>query len=57
MMIIIMKLLIKLKVIIEFTHNLIHITKEYVDILFKNKLKIKQNKIHLNPEVGLVNGL
>ena len=50
---------INLKIILEFnsSSNYNIITKEYVDILFKNKLKIKQNKIHSNPEVGLVNGL
>jgi ATP-dependent Lon protease len=48
---------INLKIIMEHNSNYNIITKEYVDILFKNKLKIKQNKIHSNPEVGLVNGL
>jgi ATP-dependent Lon protease len=34
-----------------------NVTKEYVDELFKNKPKVRINKIHNNPEIGLVNGL
>jgi ATP-dependent Lon protease len=34
-----------------------NVTKEYVDILFKNKPKMRTTKINSVPEVGLVNGL
>jgi ATP-dependent Lon protease len=33
------------------------VTQEYVDELFKNKPKVKPDKIHKEPEVGMVNGL
>lgn len=33
------------------------ITHEYVDELFKSKPKVKLDKIHKEPEVGMVNGL
>jgi len=33
------------------------VEKKYIDNLFKNKPKMHINKIHKNPEVGLVNGL
>ena len=52
------------EIIRDINLNLIHcinqptiITQDYIDSLFKNKPKIKQNKIHSIPEIGLVNGL
>lgn len=33
------------------------VTQEYVDDLFRNKPKMKPDKIHKEPEVGMVNGL
>ena len=44
------------------THNINQvlpfiITIEYIDNLFKNKPKVRINKVHNNPEIGLVNGM
>ena len=33
------------------------VSKEYVQLLFENKPKVRVKKIHFEPEVGLVNGL
>lgn len=33
------------------------VTQEYVDELFRNKPKVKPDRIHKEPEVGMVNGL
>ncbi len=33
------------------------VSKEYIDIIFKNKPKMRINMIHKTPDVGLVNGL
>ena len=33
------------------------VTKEYIQRLFENKPKVRVKKIHIEPEVGLVNGL
>jgi len=50
---------INLNIIHNNNNNIIplNVTKEYIDNLFKNKMKIRITPIHREPSVGLVNGL
>ena len=34
-----------------------NVSIEYIDNLFRNKSKVRVNKVHNNPEIGLVNGM